>query len=188
MKVLEGTKLILQYMDLYTRPPVTFCGIDFPSKYIKHFVFFSMILTTIPLAAFCYVNINNFKVASVGILFLMANTSIKVIYLVLTFKREHIIDSINHLEELIKWRKKLASVNLSIFNKFFSQTGTEINSNAMDLYEERENGNNRLAKNLLRSGIYTIMIFLLPNAYPPITNRLFGWPKTVLWNFPFPVV
>lgn len=114
MKVLEGTKLILRYIDLYTRSPVKIGRIEIPSKFIKHFVFFSIILTTIPIAVFCYVNRNNFKIASAGILYLMANTSIKVIYFTLILKRAHIIDSINHLEQLIKMRKISTSIRITL--------------------------------------------------------------------------
>lgn len=105
MKVLEGTKLIIRYMDLYTRPPVNIAGIEIPSKFIKYFVFFSMIVTTIPIGIYSYVNIDNFKVASAGILYFMANSSIKLIYFELVPKRKHIIDAIDNMEQLITKRK-----------------------------------------------------------------------------------
>lgn len=115
MKVLEGTKLILRYMDLYTRPPVSIAGIKMPSKFIKYFVFFSMIVTTIPIGIFSYVNMDNFKVGSAGILYFMANSSIKLIYCVLIPKRKHIIDSINNLEQLIIKRMAMKSKKDSLF-------------------------------------------------------------------------
>lgn len=58
----------------------------------------------------------------------------------------------------------------------------------MALYTKRKEENNKLAQTLLRSGIYTVFFFFLPNAMPPCTHFLFGWPDAVIWNFPFPVV
>lgn len=118
MKVLEGTKLILRYMDLYTRPPVTIAGIKIPSKFIKYFVLFSMIVTTIPIGIFFYVNIDNFKVASAGILYFMANSSIKLIYFELVLRRNHIISAINNLEQLIVKRKNMNSKEILCFAQY----------------------------------------------------------------------
>lgn len=58
----------------------------------------------------------------------------------------------------------------------------------MDFHSKRDQENTTLAKNLLRSVIYTVLFFFLPNATPPLLHLLFGWPKDVMWNFPFPVV
>lgn len=195
MKVLEGTKLILRYMDLYTRPPLTIAGIEIPSKFIKYFVFFSMIVTTIPIGIFSYVNIDNFKVASAGILYFMANSSIKLIYFELVPKRKHIIDAINNMEQLIAKRKTINSKS-DLLLRTFSQiikiitlkSGAQINPLSVDLYDKEEMANKKLAQKLLWSGIYTVLYFFLPNAYPPLTNLLVGWPKANLYNFPFPIV
>lgn len=179
-------------MDLYTRPPVIIAGIEIPSKFIKYFVFFSMIVTTIPIAIFTYMNINNFKVGSAGILYCMANSSIKLIYFELVPKRKHIIDAINNLENLISKRKtnefERWFIIINILKVFALKSGVQINPLSVELYDKEEAANKKLAQKLLWSGIYTVVYFFLPNAYPPITNLLFGWPTANLYNFPFPVV
>lgn len=105
MEWLNGTKDILRFLDLYTRPSVNFGFIQIPSRFIKYFVFFSMILTTIPIGVFCYANRNNFRVASAGILYLMANTSIKIIYLTLILRRRIMITAIDDLVRIINESK-----------------------------------------------------------------------------------
>lgn len=102
MEWLNGTKKILRFLDLYTRSPVDFGFVKIPSHFIKYFVFLSIILTTIPIGAFCYVNQNDFRVASAGVLYLMANTSIKIIYLTLVLRRRIIITAIDNLVCIIK--------------------------------------------------------------------------------------
>lgn len=67
-------------------------------------------------------------------------------------------------------------------------SGAQINPLSMELYDKEEAANKKLAQKLLWSGFYTVVYFFLPNAYPPITNLLFGWPTANLYNFPFPVV
>lgn len=104
MKVLEGTKLILRYLDLYTRPSVDIAGLKIPSQFIEYFVSLSIIVTLIPIAVFCYVNVDNFKTSSSGILYFMANSSINIVYLVLLLQRKRIINSIDEMEKLIKSR------------------------------------------------------------------------------------
>lgn len=71
---------------------------------------------------------------------------------------------------------------------FLSFEGIHLNNSTVKIYEQREQNNSNVARNLLRSGIYTIMFFLLPNAIPPLTHLLFGLPQKVLWNFPFAVM
>lgn len=55
-------------------------------------------------------------------------------------------------------------------------------------YTQRDQDNNKLAQTLLHSGVYTVLFFFLPNAMPPFTHFVFGWPKDIIYNFPFPVV
>lgn len=105
MAFLEGTKRILRYLDVYTRPPVDLGVAKVPSHFIKYFAFCSMIVTTIPIGVFCYVNRDNFQVASAGVLYFIANSSIKVIYLALLAKRKYVIEAIDHLEQLIQTSK-----------------------------------------------------------------------------------
>lgn len=102
MEFLEGTKQILRYLDVYTRPPVDLRFAKITSHFIEYFAFISMSVTTLPIGAFCYVNRENFQVASSGVLYFIANTSIKVIYLALLTNRKHLIAAIDHLEQLIQ--------------------------------------------------------------------------------------
>lgn len=62
-----------------------------------------------------------------------------------------------------------------------------MNSKMAELYNNRNKSNDNLATNFVRSGIYTVLFFFLPNALPPLTNQLFGYPKIVIWTFPFSV-
>lgn len=101
MPFLEGTKQILRLLDVYTRPPINLSFTKVSSCFIEYFVFISMIVTTIPIGVFCYANQNNFKVASAGVLYFIANSSIKIIYLALLVKRKRVIEAIDHLENLI---------------------------------------------------------------------------------------
>lgn len=114
MEFLDGTKQILRYLNLYTRPPVSMRFIEVSSRFIEYFAFISMTITTCPIAAFCFVNRNNFKVASAGVLYLIANSSIKIIYLTLLVKRNVIVEAIDHLESFIVKSK----ISLGIFSKF----------------------------------------------------------------------
>lgn len=107
MEFLEGTKKILRYLDVYTRPPIDLGRTKISSRFIEYFVFTSILVTTIPIGAFCCANLHNFKVASAGILYFIANSSIKLIYLALLFKREVAIAAIDHLEQVINDRKLL---------------------------------------------------------------------------------
>lgn len=102
MEFLEGTKKILRYLDVYTRPPVDLGFAKITSRFIEFFAFISMTLTTIPIGAFCYINRKNFKVASAGVLYFIANSSIKIIYLALLLKRRDVIAAVDHLEQLIQ--------------------------------------------------------------------------------------
>lgn len=102
MEFLEGTKRILQYLDVYTRPPVNFGFIMIPRNFIEFFPFVSMTTTTILLGAYCFVDLDNFRVVSAGWLHFIANSSIKIIYLTLLARHKTIISSIDHLETLIK--------------------------------------------------------------------------------------
>lgn len=194
MEFLEGTKRILQYLDVYTRPPVNFGFIKIPSNLIEFFAFVSMTTTTIPLGAYCFVKFVNFRVTLAGWLHFIANSSIKIIYLTLLAKRKIIISSIDHLETLIKNSKidlildhwiiaVLINLTVTLFHK-----GIRLHLEMMDVHNNRDQQNNRLAQNLLRSGIYTILSFYLPNAIPPLKHLLFGWPENFNRNFPFPVV
>lgn len=105
MEFLEGTKRILRYLDVYTRPPVNIGFIKISSHFIEYFAFISMTATTIPIGAFCYLNRDNFQVASAGVLYFIANSSIKVIYLALLAKRKYVVAAIDDLEELIQKSK-----------------------------------------------------------------------------------
>lgn len=105
MEFLQGTKQILQRLDLYTRPPVDLKIVKISSRFIEYFAFISMTLTTIPIGAFCYVNRDNFGKASGGVLYFIANSSIKIIYLALLAKRKYVIKGIDHLEQLIQSSK-----------------------------------------------------------------------------------
>lgn len=66
--------------------------------------------------------------------------------------------------------------------------GISVNREMSEFHTKRDEDNNKLARALLRSGIYTILFFFLPNAMPPITSAIIGWPKDIIWNFPFSVV
>lgn len=105
MEFLEGTKRILRYLDVYTRPPVNIGFTKISSHFIEYFAFISMTATTIPIGAFCYLNRDNFQVASAGVLYFIANSSIKVIYLALLAKRKYVVAAIDDLEELIQKSK-----------------------------------------------------------------------------------
>lgn len=71
---------------------------------------------------------------------------------------------------------------------FFYFKGIQLNDSTVEIYEQKDHNNSNVAKNLLRSGVYTVLFFLLPNAIPPLTHLLFGLPSNVLWNFPFAVM
>lgn len=105
MDFLQGTKQILKFLDLYTRPPVNLGIMTVSRRFIEYFAFMSMMVTTIPIGAFCYMNLDNFQVASVGVLYFIANSSIKIIYLTLLLKRESLIAAIDHLDQLIQRSK-----------------------------------------------------------------------------------
>lgn len=216
MEFLEGTKQILRNLNLYTRPPVDLKFVKISCHFIEYFVLISMTVTTIPIAAFCYFNRDNFQAASAGVLYFIANTSIKIIYLALLAKRKYVIEAVDHLEELIRSSKnfifnlkckKLHTTKnlfeLSLKRKFESyfiqfQThifcylnscceGISLNLEMKGFHQKRDQQNNKLAQTLIQSGIYTILFFFLPNALPPLMHFLFGVPKDIIWNFPFPV-
>lgn len=190
MEFLGGTKQILRFLDVYTRPPVNLGCMQISSHFIEWFAFISMLVTTIPIGAFCFVNRNNFRVASAGVPYFIANSSIKIIYLALLLKRNSVIESIDHLEELIKSRKQ--KLYFSFISKsipiFFRFEGVCSNMDMLDFHSKRDQVNTKLAKNLLQSGIYMVSFFFLSNTTPPFSHLLLEWPKHVIWNFPFPVV
>lgn len=105
MEFLAGTKKILRYLDAYRRGPLDLGFTKITSRFIEFFAFISMLVTTIPIAVFCYLNRNSFKIASAGVLYLIANSSIKIIYLALLVKRKSVIESIDHLQKLIQTSK-----------------------------------------------------------------------------------
>lgn len=107
MEFLGGTKKILRFLNIYTRPQLDLYFVKISSQFIEYFVFISMIVTTIPIGAFCFINRHNFKVASGGVLYFIANTSIKVIYLALLIRRQSVVAAIDHLEQVIINRKDL---------------------------------------------------------------------------------
>lgn len=117
MEFLDGTKQILRYLNLYTRPPVSLSFIEVSSRFIEYFAFISMTITTCPIAAFCFVNRNNFKEASAGVLYLIANSSIKIIYLTLLIKQNVIIGAIDHLESFIVKSKISLGIFIPIYMK-----------------------------------------------------------------------
>lgn len=120
MAFLEGTKQLLRYLDVYTRPPVDLGFAKITSHFIEYFAFVSMTVTTIPIGAFCYVNRDNFQVASAGVLYFIANTSIKIIYLALLAKRKHVIAAIDHLDQLIQNSKTIIARILILNFKYNS--------------------------------------------------------------------
>lgn len=196
MEFLTGTKKILRYLDAYTRDPLDLGFTKITSRFIEFFAFISMLVTTIPIGVFCYLNRNSFKIASAGVLYFIANSSIKIIYLALLVKRKSVIEAIDHLQQLIQ-TSKIWELSVMItylmslrINKKFSYIliGIRINPKMTAFYVKRDEANNRLTQNLLRSGIYTVLFFFLPNAMPPFTHFLLGWPSEHIWNFPFPVV
>lgn len=105
MEFLEGTKKILRSLNIYTRPPLDLYFVKISSRFIEYFAFISMNVTTIPIGAFCFINRHNFKAASEGVLYFIANTSIKIIYLVLLIRRQSVVAAIDHLEQVILDRK-----------------------------------------------------------------------------------
>lgn len=101
MEFLIGTKQILRYLDVYTRPPINLGFTKISCHFIEYFAFISMLVTTIPIGAFCYVHRSDFQTASAGVLYFIANSSIKIIYLAFLLKRTAVINAIDHLSNLM---------------------------------------------------------------------------------------
>lgn len=190
MQFLSGTKKILQYLDVYKRPPLKLRFVELPSQCIEFFVIVSMTITSVPIGAFCYVNRNNFSVCSAGWLYLTPILTMKCIYTTLLTNRELMTAAIDHIEGVTK--SSNFSQRILVINQqqkyIFLNAGIHINDDLMDLYVKRDQKINTLINNLLLGVSYTTMFFFVPNAMPPITHFIFGWPEKMIWNFPFPVV